>query len=127
MKKLHTVIIGAGHSGLSVSYFLAQKGIEHVVLEKGKIGETWRSRTWDSLRMVLPNWMTQLPGYNYNGPKPHAFDSKQEYIQYLQEYAKSFNAPIQTDATVISLAKENGEFLLQTSKGEFHAKNEVVA
>lgn len=127
MLKTNTIIIGAGHSGLAISYYLTKKKIPHIILEKGEIGEFWKSSTWDSLRMVLPNWMTQLPGFHYKGDEPNGFDSKQEYIKYLEDYAKSFKAPIKTTTSVISLTKQKDGFLVKTNKGLFLSKNVVVA
>ena len=74
------VIIGAGHSGLAVSYLLAQQGVKHVVLERGEIANAWRERRWDSLRLLTPNWQTRLPGYQYQGGDPaQLFWRKVEY------------------------------------------------
>ena len=62
-----TVIIGAGHCGLAMSHRLAARSIDHVVLERGQVANSWRTQRWDSLRLLTPNWMTRLPGYAYRG------------------------------------------------------------
>ena len=62
-----TIVIGAGQAGLAASWHLKQRGLEHIVLERGRAGETWRSRRWDSFRLLIPNRMCQLPGFGYTG------------------------------------------------------------
>jgi putative flavoprotein involved in K+ transport len=70
MGEIDTVVVGAGHAGLAVSRLLAAAGHEHVILERGRVGERWRSERWDSLHLVTPSWMTRLPGYRYQGADP---------------------------------------------------------
>lgn len=73
MKHTDIVIIGAGQAGLAMSRCLSARGIAHIVLERGRIGERWRSERWESLRLLTPNWMTRLPGGGYDGPDPDGF------------------------------------------------------
>src|SRR5262245_25562494 len=82
-ERVETVIIGGGQAGLAMSYCLSESGREHVVLERGRLAERWRSERWDSLTLLTPNWMTQLPGYGYGGDDPDGFISRDEVIQYL--------------------------------------------
>jgi len=121
------VIVGAGQAGLSLSHELAAAGREHVVLERGRIGETWRGR-WDSFCLVIPNWTVQLPGGHYRGDDPDGFMPKNEIVSHLMTYAESFRAPVRDGVTVTSLeAAENGAFLLRTSSGQIRAKRVILA
>src|SRR2546421_2227599 len=119
------VIVGAGQAGLSLSHELRAATIEHVVLERGRIGETWRGR-WDSFCLVIPNWTVQLPGGPYRGDDPNGFMPKDEIVSHLVAYAESFRAPVREGVTVTSLeAAENASFLLRTSSREIRAKRVV--
>ena len=73
MLKTTTVVVGAGHCGLSMSRCLADRSIDHVVLERGEVAHSWRTQRWDSLRLLTPNWMTRLPGYAYRGDDPDGY------------------------------------------------------
>ena len=68
-----TVVIGAGHAGLAMSWCLAQRSIDHVVLERGEVANSWKTERWDSLRLLTPNWQSRLPGYGYQGEDPDGF------------------------------------------------------
>lgn len=127
MKKVNTVIIGAGQAGLSTSYCFTQKGIDHVVLEKGRVGEEWKSRRWDSFRLITPNSMTRLPGFSYKGNNPDGFDSRDEVVRFLEDYAKSFNAPVLENTKVISVTQNKNGFEVRTNNGDFESKNVIVA
>jgi len=121
------VIVGAGQGGLSVSHELAAAGVEHVVLERGRVGETWRGR-WDSFCLVIPNWTVQLPGGRYRGDDPDGFMPRDQIVSHLVTYAQSFDAPVREGVTVTSLERsDNGAFLLRTSSGEIRAKKVVLA
>src|SRR6188472_2106769 len=89
-----TVVIGAGHAGLAVSNVLTGFGRDHVVLDRGQIGERWRTERWDSLHLLTPSWMTRLPGWHYLGSDPDAYLSAGQFRDYLQRYASSFDAPV---------------------------------
>ncbi len=121
------VIVGAGQAGLSLSHELAAAGADHVVLERGRVGETWRGR-WDSFCLVIPNWTVQLPGGRYCGDDPDGFMPKNQIVRHLVAYAESFRAPVREGVTVTSLeAAENGSFFLRTSSGDIGAKRVVLA
>jgi putative flavoprotein involved in K+ transport len=126
---VETVIIGGGQAGLAMSYCLKQLGLEHVVLERGRLAERWRSERWDSLTLLTPNWMTQLPGYGYRGDEPDGFMSRDEVIRFLDEYAATFDPPLQCGVQVASVRpKPGGErYLLQTDGASFEVCNVVVA
>ena len=90
MQRIDAVIIGAGQAGLAMSQCLTRLGVDHVVLERGRVGERWRSATWDSLRLLTPNWMTRLPGWAYAGPDFHGFMRKAELVSFLGAYAEAY-------------------------------------
>src|SRR5207302_2943977 len=89
-------IIGAGQAGLATSWFLTRAGVDHVVLDAGRVAETWRTRRWDSFCLVTPNWGVNLPGANYRGPDPNGFMPLTEIVDYFQGWADSFQAPVQS-------------------------------
>src|SRR6188508_650142 len=124
---MDVVIIGAGQAGLATSYELTEAGIEHVVLEQGRLGQTWRTR-WDSFCLVTPNWSVRLPGHPYDGDDPDGYMPRDEIVAYLERYAAGFGAPVREGIKVSSLAEApGGGFLLQTSDGVIRAKSVVVA
>ena len=87
MRKTDAIIIGAGQAGLAMSDCLGRFGIDHVVLERGRIAERWRRERWDSLRLLTPNWMSRFPGWSYQGADPDGFMTKQEFAAFLERYA----------------------------------------
>ena len=120
-------IIGAGQAGLSLSHELSHAGVEHVVLERGRVGETWRGR-WDSFCLVTPNWTVMLPGGTYDGPDPDGFMPRDQIVQTLAGYAQSFRAPVREGVDVRGLnATDNGGFALRTATGDLHARQVVIA
>ena len=92
MTRIDTVVAGAGHAGLAVSKLLTDAGHEHVVVERGRIGERWRTERWDSLRLLTPSWMTRLPGWQYRGED--AYLRAGQFASLLDRYAASFGAPV---------------------------------
>src|SRR4029453_425369 len=122
-----TVIIGAGQAGLAMSRCLSELGIEHVVLERGKLAQRWRSHSWDSLHLLTPNWMTRLPGFQYDGNDPNGFISVPELIAFFERYASSSAAPIVTDTTVERVERSGNHFRVDTDRGEWSASSVVVA
>ncbi len=126
-----TVIIGGGQAGLAMSRCLQDCRVSHIILERKRLAERWRSERWDSLRLLTPNWMTRLPGnYQYQGYDPDGYMTASETIKFFQEYADSFHAPIKTYTEVISVERSNdGEQLrVVTNRGtEYKARNVVIA
>src|SRR5438445_9306382 len=121
------VVVGAGQAGLSSSHELAQAGIDHGVLERGRVGETWRRR-WDSFCLVIPNWTVRLPGGRYRGDDPDGFMPKDAIVAHLVDYARGFGAPVREGVNVSTLeAAGDGGFLLRTSSGEIRARQVVLA
>lgn len=126
-EQINTVIIGAGQAGLAVSYCLTQQKRQHVLLEKNRIGEAWRSGRWDSFTLVSPNWTLKLPGFHYQGGDPEGFLTRDEVVRYLEDYAALFNAPVRTGAAVTCVQGAADGFIVETSQGHIQASNVVVA
>jgi putative flavoprotein involved in K+ transport len=124
---IDTVVIGAGHAGLAVSRLLTVAGREHVVLDRGAVGERWRSERWDSLHLLSPNWMSRLPGWRYTGPDQEGFMSAAAFVDYLERYAASFDAPVQQGTTVLDVSARHGGYLVATDTGTWRAANVVIA
>src|SRR5690348_7456740 len=127
MHHIPAVVIGAGQAGLAVSRCLDRQQIHHVVLERGRIAERWRSERWDSLRLLTPNWMNQLPDWSYRGGDADGFMTAAEFATSLEQYANSFSAPVVTDATVQSVRRVPGGYRVESSKGAWHARSVVIA
>lgn len=127
MYRTTVVIIGAGQAGLAVSNLLTAVSVDHVILERGRTAESWRSRRWDALRLLTPNWMTRLPGWTYRGNDPEGFMSASAVADYLARYAESFDAPVVTGADVLSVRQRDGRFVVVTTVGSWTAAAVVVA
>ena len=122
------VVVGAGQAGLSMSYHLTRRGVDHVVLEARRAGGDWRERRWDSFCLVTPNWQCQLPGFAYQGTDPDGFMVLDEIIRYLDEYVKSFDFPLIENAQATALRRgADGVFRVATTAGVFSADQVVVA
>jgi putative flavoprotein involved in K+ transport len=130
MKELHhTIVIGAGQAGLATSWHLIRHGIEHVVLERGRIGEAWRSHRWDSFRLLLPNRVCQLPGFGYTGDDPDGFMSKEDVTRFFDAYAASFDPPVceEVDVTELRRGLDRQWQILTADGGVLGSDNVVVA
>ncbi|MFD5453904.1 MSMEG_0569 family flavin-dependent oxidoreductase [Streptomyces olivaceus] len=122
------VVVGGGQAGLSMSYCLRRRGVQHVVLEADRVGHEWRERRWDSFCLVTPNWQCKLPGFPYRGDDPDGFMVRNEILRYLEEYAASFDPPLVEGVTVTRLRRSPaGVFELSTSEGDVTADQVVVA
>jgi putative flavoprotein involved in K+ transport len=127
MRHTDTIIIGGGQAGLAVSRCLIDEGIDHVVLERGRIAERWRTERWDSLRLLSPRWHTRLPGFRYRGDDPDGFMTMPEIIAYLEAYARSFDAPVQDQTTVLRVERGGDGYEVQTDQGGWTAPNVIIA
>ena len=130
MTTLDTVVVGAGHAGLAVSRLLTDAGRDHVVLDRGRVGERWRTERWDSLHLLTPAWMTRLPGGGYTGPDPDGYLSSGQFVGLLERYASSFGAPVVSGATVLSVTAGDStarRYRIVTTAGTWHARHVVVA
>ncbi len=121
------VVVGAGHSGLAMSCFLSQSSIDHVVLERGEIANSWRHERWDSLRLLTPNWQTRLPGYSYTGTDPNDFMTVPEVVRFIDTYAGLISAPVRTGTTVISVKAVAEGYCVSTDRGDWLCRAVVVA
>jgi putative flavoprotein involved in K+ transport len=121
------VIIGAGQAGLAMSHCLSELGIDHVVIERGKLAQRWRSQSWDSLRLLTPNWMTRLPGFQYDGDDPDGFMSVPELITFFEQYAASSRPPLLTETTVRRVERRGSGFRVVTSGDSWLADSVIVA
>jgi putative flavoprotein involved in K+ transport len=112
------VVIGGGQAGLSMSYFLQQHGIDHVIFEKRQIAHSWRAERWDNFCLVTPNWQCRLPGFPYPGNEPDGFMPRDEIVAYVENYAKLIDAPVKAGVGVMRLAPGDGDgFTLETDTG----------
>jgi putative flavoprotein involved in K+ transport len=127
MRRTDVLIVGGGQAGLAMSRCLLDRGIEHVVLERGRVAERWRSERWDSLRLLTPNWQSRLPGYQYQGPDPDGFMTMPEVIEFLDDYARSFTAPVETDTGVVHISGDEDGYTVVTTRGGWEAANVVIA
>ena len=127
MLKTTTVVVGAGHSGLAMSRRLADRSIDHVVLERGEVAHSWRTQRWDSLRLLTPNWMTRLPGYAYRGNNPDGYLAASDVVELIAGYAKETAAPVRANTTVMSVRRADGGYLVQTDQNTWCARSVVLA
>ena len=103
VRDTHTLVVGGGQAGLAMSYQLARRGVEHVVFERGRIAETWRSQRWDSFTVVGPNSSVSLPGAAYAGREPDGFMARDDLVAYFESYARLIQAPLETGVEVVRL------------------------
>jgi putative flavoprotein involved in K+ transport len=121
-----TVVVGGGQAGLAASRELTEAGVPHVVLERGRVGQTWRGR-WDSFCLVTPNWSVQLPGNHYGGDDPDGFMPRDEIVGYLERYATSFDAPVREGVDVTALRRSGDGLVVETPEGEIEARNVILS
>jgi putative flavoprotein involved in K+ transport len=122
-----TVVIGAGHAGLTASHFLSERAIEHVVLERGQVADSWRHERWDSLRLLTPRWQSQLPGHGYHGPDPDGYMTMGEVIDFIDRFAALSRAPVRTGTTVTSVRRTEDGYHVTTDRGEIACRTLVIA
>lgn len=121
------IIIGAGHSGLAMSHCLAARGVEHVILERAEVGNSWRTERWDSLRLLTPNWQSRLPGFTYDGEDRDGFMTMPEVIRFMQDYAERSQASIHTGTEVGRVCAAGGGYRVETNHGSWLARTVVIA
>lgn len=127
MEHKSVIIIGGGQAGLSVSYYLKQSDINHLVIEKNEVMHSWKHNRWDSFTLVTPNWQCMLPDHPYSGDEPHGFMNREQIIDYLNGFVDKVNAPILENTQVHSVKKWDEQYLVSTSAGEYSCDQVVVA
>jgi putative flavoprotein involved in K+ transport len=120
-------VIGAGHAGLAASWFLSAHSVDHVVLERGEIANSWRRERWDSLRLLTPNWQTRLPGCRYDGARPDDYMSMRDVIEFIDRFAAMANAPVRARTPVSSVRRDGDEYRVTTNDGEMRCRALVIA
>src|ERR1700733_2330874 len=127
IESVTTAVIGAGHAGLAASHFLTERSVDHVVLERGEVANTWRKERWDSLRLLTPNWLTGLPGLGYAGPDPDGYMTSAEVVQLIGRFAAHVRAPVRTGTNVTAVKLAGSGYHLVTSSGELRARTVLIA
>ncbi|MEV4619185.1 NAD(P)-binding domain-containing protein [Asanoa sp. NPDC049573] len=127
MEHVTTVVVGGGHAGLTASAFLGERSIDHVVLERGEVADSWRRERWDSLRTLTPNWMNRLPGQGYDGPDPDGYMAMGEVVDLIERFARASKAPVRTGTEVISVRRAGDGYAVTTDDGEISCRAVVIA
>ena len=126
MERVEVAVVGAGQSGLATSYWLADRGLDHVLLERDRSGDSWRDR-WDSFCLVTPNWSLRLPGFPYDGDDPDGFIPRDAIADHVVSYQQFVDAPVQESTDVSGLHRSGDDLVLTTDKGDWMAQSVVVA
>ncbi|MEP7302337.1 MAG: NAD(P)-binding domain-containing protein [Caldimonas sp.] len=121
------VVIGAGQAGLAMSWCLAERSIDHVLLERGEVANTWRTERWDSLTLLTPNWQSRLPGHGYEGDDPDAFRTMAETVAFIERYATLLSPPIRTHCPATSVRSTGDGYQVVTGQGSWQCKAVVLA
>lgn len=127
MRRTEAIVIGGGQAGLAMSRCLREAGVDHVVLERGRVAERWRSERWDSLRLLTPNWQTRLPGFRYQGPDPDGYMTMPEVAGLLDEYARSISAPVEEGTSVLGVEAAAAGYRVTTDRDPWEAPSVVIA
>ena len=127
MPAIDTVIIGAGHAGLAVSRLLTLEGHDHVLLDRGRVAESWRTARWDSLHLLTPNWMARLPHWRHTGADADEFMSASQFVNYLERYAASFSAPVLAGVQVLEVSAVAQGYRVVTDSATWLARHVVIA
>jgi len=110
-----------------MSRCLAERSIDHVVIERGAVANSWRTERWDSLRLLTPNWQSRLPGFGYDGDDPDGYRTVPEVVHFIDRYARAIAAPVRTDTTVTSVRRTDGGYLVATDQGDWSCRTVVLA
>jgi putative flavoprotein involved in K+ transport len=110
-----------------MSRCLAQRSVDHVLLERGEVANSWRTERWDSLRLLTPNWQSRLPGFRYDGNDPDGYRTLPEVIDFIAGYAKAISAPVRTHTTVLSVRGADTGYVVRTNQGDWRCRTIVLA
>jgi putative flavoprotein involved in K+ transport len=110
-----------------MSRCLAERSIDHVVLERGEVAHTWRTERWDSLRLLTPNWQSRLPGFGYKGDDPDGYMTLAEVVEFIASYARAISAPVRTRTAVTSVRSTEAGYLVRTHQGDWLCRAVVLA
>ena len=110
-----------------MSWCLTERSIDHIILERSEVANSWRSERWDSLRLLTPNWQSRLPGYKYDGEDPDGYMTMPEVIDFIEGYAEFISAPVHLSTTVKSVSQKNGGYLVSTDQGDWQCQTVVLA
>ena len=127
MRTTATIVLGAGQAGLAMSRCLTERSIDHVVLERGEVANSWKTERWDSLRLLTPNWQSRLPGYGYEGNDPDGYRTMPETIAFIERYAEVISAPVQTNTRVTSVRPSGDGYEVATNQGDWQCQAVVLA
>ena len=127
MRKVAVIVIGAGHAGLAMSRRLSERSIDHLVLERGEVANSWRTERWDSLRLLTPNWQSRLPGLVADSADPDGYRSMPEVIDLITGYAQAIAAPVLTGTQVTSVRRAEVGYEVVTTRGCCRARALVIA
>src|SRR5262249_25011650 len=111
------IVIGAGQAGLAASGELLVRGVDHVVFERGRVGETWRSQRWDSFVLNTPEWMNCMPGASPTTANPTRFPTRSEFVESLERYVAAQALPVRENVEVLSAEANGRTYLVETSAG----------
>jgi putative flavoprotein involved in K+ transport len=125
--QVDAVIVGGGHNGLAMSKQLADRGIDHVVLEQGDLADSWRNQRWESFTLLTPSWQTRLPGAAYEGDDPDGFMDRAEIVAFIEAYARLIDAPVHANTTVTALRPVDGGYDVVTDAGSWTCRAVVIA
>jgi putative flavoprotein involved in K+ transport len=124
---IETLVIGGGQAGLVMSYRLKQRGVAHLVLERARIAERWRSERWDGLKFQFPNWSVKLPDFPFAHTDPDAFATSADIVKFIEAFAEFVAPPIRCGVAVTRLSRAGSAFIAETADGSIEARNIVVA
>ena len=127
MKRTDVIVIGAGQAGLAMSRHLSHRGIDHVVFERRRLAERWRSERWDSLCLLTPNWFSRLPDWRYTGPDPDGFMTMPQTVRYFEDYARAIAAPVREWTEVRCVEPLHRGYRVETDADVWFARSVVIA
>jgi putative flavoprotein involved in K+ transport len=126
-RRVTAVVVGGGHNGLAMSKRLSDRGVDHVVLEKGEVAGSWRTQRWDSFTMLTPNWQARLPGQVYDGDDPDGFMTGREVVGFIENYAATIGAPVEAGSTVTAVRPVDDGYEVVTDQGTWRCRCVVLA